>query len=104
MLSPDPRLGGAIRSTDRKRAEADGLAVAIGRDRPYRVATCWLLVDTAANRALVARYPGVLRARFPGSSRRWVDAITDGTAPPWDPGIAWIDPRSRRLVPARWRR
>ena len=33
------------------------LAIAIGHGRPYRVAWCWVLVDNAANRALVARYP-----------------------------------------------
>ncbi|HSK53599.1 MAG TPA: helix-turn-helix domain-containing protein [Clostridia bacterium] len=97
-------LGRAARSTDRKVAEAEEIAIGLGGDRPYRVAACWLLVDTAANRALVARYPEVLRARFPGSSRAGVRALTEGGPVPREPGIAWIDLRSNRLVPMRHRR
>jgi len=96
--------GEGIRSTDRKVSDAEGLAAAIGGARPYRVASCWLFTDTAANRALVARYPALLHARFPGSSRAWVEAIVTGAAPPQEPGIAWIDVRTRRLIPLRWRR
>lgn len=58
-------MGRAVRSTDRKVAEAETLAAAIGGDNPYRVAWCWLLVDSAANRALVGRYPEILTTRFP---------------------------------------
>jgi len=62
-------LGGAARATTRKQAEAEGPAVLAARDGPaYQVAVCWLLVDTAANRRLVARYPEILDSRFPGSS------------------------------------
>jgi len=96
--------GESIRSTDRKVSDAEGLAAAIGGARPYQVASCWLFTDTAANRALVARYPALLRARFPGSSRAWVEAIVTGAVPPREPGIAWIDVRTRRLIPLRWRR
>jgi hypothetical protein len=64
-------LGAAARATNRKQAEAEGPAVLAASDgSPYRVATCWLLVDTAANRQLVARYPEILETRFPGSSAR----------------------------------
>src|SRR5215207_775054 len=94
-------LGRASRSTDRKIAEAGALAGAIGGDRPYRVACCWLLVDNAANRSLVARFPEVMATRFPGSSRRWVEALTTGTRVPAEPGIAWLDLRAGRLVPMR---
>ncbi len=86
-------LGAAVRATHRKEAEAAALAVVAGGDgEPYRVATLWLLRDSAANRALVRRYPAILAAEFPGSSRRWVDALERGTEPPRDRGIAWIDP------------
>lgn len=72
-------LGAAIRSTTRKFAEADGLAVLAASDgAPYRVGSCWLLVDTVANRRLVARYPEIFVARFPGSSVRWVRCLVDG--------------------------
>jgi transcriptional regulator with XRE-family HTH domain len=97
-------VGAAARATDRKVAEAAAPAAFAGADhRPYRVATCWLLVDTAANRRLVARYPEIVRTRFPGSSVRWAGALTDGTTPPVEPGVAWVDPRADRIVPLRLR-
>jgi transcriptional regulator with XRE-family HTH domain len=94
-------LGRALRSSDRKTAEAAELATGIGGDRPYRIASCWLLVDSAANRALAARYPEILAARFPGSSVGWVRCLTEGGEPPHRAGIAWIDLRSGRIVPMR---
>jgi transcriptional regulator with XRE-family HTH domain len=98
-------LGAAVRSTTRKVAEADGQALLAARDGPaYRVATCWLFVDTAANRRLVARYPEILESRFPGSSAAWVRCLATGAPPPTEPGLAWIDPRARRIVPLRRRR
>lgn len=97
-------LGAAARATTRKGAEAEGPAVLAARDGPpYRVAICWLLVDTAANRRLVARYPEILERRFPGSSLGWVRCLADGAPPPNAPGLAWIDPRSGRIVPLRRR-
>ena len=94
-------LGRAMRSSDRKTAEVSELAIGIGGDHPYRVATCWLFVDTAANRALAARFPEVLAARFPGSSVAWVRCLTEGADPPHRPGIVWIDLRRGRIVPMR---
>ncbi|TAK01891.1 MAG: XRE family transcriptional regulator [Chloroflexota bacterium] len=97
-------LGATARAADRKVVEASAHAAAAGGDAgPYRVASCWLLVDTAANRHLVARYPAILRTRFPGSSLRWAAALTNGMAPPLEPGVAWIDPRAGRIVPLRLR-
>jgi DNA-binding XRE family transcriptional regulator len=96
-------FGQAARSTDRKIAESHALAVGLGDERPYRAAACWLLVDSGPNRALVARYPEVLAARFPGSSRAWVQALTEGGPVPNEPGLAWIDLRANRLVPMRRR-
>jgi transcriptional regulator with XRE-family HTH domain len=98
-------LGAAVRSTSRKQVDAEGLAVvAAGDGSPYRVASCWLLVDTAANRRLVARYPEIFMARFGGSSIGWVRSIVNGAAPPTDPGVAWIDTRMDRIIPMRRRR
>ena len=82
-------LGGAVRSSDRKLAE-------VSRPGPV-VGSCWLLVDTAANREIVRRYPSIIRARFAGSSHGWVAAMMRGATPPRRPGIAWIDVRSARL-------
>lgn len=97
-------LGAAARATSRKVADATGAAVLVGRDDPpYRTACCWLLVDTSANRRLVARYPEILMSRFPGSSLGWVRCLANGRPPPDEPGVAWIDPRSDRVVAVRWR-
>ncbi len=94
-------LGRAARASDRKLAEARDIARF--RDPAYRVAACWLLVDTAANRALVRRFPEILRSRFPGSSLAWVRAITMGAPAPTQPGICWIDTRAGRLTALRLR-
>jgi transcriptional regulator with XRE-family HTH domain len=92
-------LGAATRTTLRKIAEANDLAAL--HEPPDRVAACWLLVDTAANRELVSCYPAVIRAIFDGSSQAWVRALTTGTVPPDRPGVAWIDPRRGRLTELR---
>ena len=69
------------------------MAVVAGGDgEPYRVATCWVLRDSAANRDLVRRYPAIFRAEFPASSRAWVEAIEQGTKPPDGNGILWAHP------------
>ena len=94
-------VGRAVRSTDRKIAEAATIAALIGGDDPYRIASCWLLVDTAANRSVVARYPEIFATRFPGSSLKWVSALTEGGPVPNKPGLAWLDLRASRLVPFR---
>ena len=92
-------LGRAMRDSDRKDAEA--ATHAEFADPRYRVATCWLLVDTAANRALVKRYPEILRARFTGSSSAWARALGQGREPPIAPGVCWIDPRAGRITALR---
>lgn len=105
-------LGSSTRSSERKRAEAAMLAVALGGERPYRVATCWVVRATKRNRALVARYPEVFRARFPGSSLTWVRALSPADAragtglppePPSEPGLVWCDVAATRLFPWRQR-
>jgi transcriptional regulator with XRE-family HTH domain len=105
-------LGGAIRSTNRKRAEAAEVAIAVGGDRPYRVFACWVVRDVERNRQLVARYPELFAAQFSGSSARWVRALTGpigpGTGAPPEPpaelGLIWCDARATRLFAWRARR
>ena len=97
-------LGAATRTSDTKVADADVLArLAGGDEQPYRVAAGWILVDSAANRRLVARYPAIVRARFPGSSAALVRALRDGTPFPLGPAIAWFDPRIGDIRPLRLR-
>jgi transcriptional regulator with XRE-family HTH domain len=95
-------IGGAARSTNRKLADVAQAAYAFGGERPYRVAGCWVVRATMRNRELVARYPAVFAARFPGSSDRWVRALVEGAEPPDQPGLMWCDVRATRLY--GWRR
>ena len=89
-------LGAAVRSTHRKTVEAETI-------RPgYRAATVWVVRATAANRDLLARYPNIIAAAFPGSSRTWVRTLTEGIAPPTEPGLVWFDASRGCLV--EWRR
>jgi transcriptional regulator with XRE-family HTH domain len=90
-------IGAAIRSTHRKQTET--LATA---EDGYRVASVWVVRASAANRAIIARYPNLFAATFDGSSRDCVRALTDGSAPPERPGLVWYDPSRRRLT--AWRR
>ena len=92
-------LGAASRSTTRKVIEVEGAILPAG----FRLASCWLLVDNAANRAIVRRFPEIVRARFPGSSLGWVRALVDGHEPPGDAGIAWVDSRSGTITKLRLR-
>jgi hypothetical protein len=95
-------VGAAARSSDRKLAEVATLATARWGDEPASVGLVWVVRATARNRALVARYPAVFEARFPGSSAGWVRAIVSGTSAPSGPGLVWCDIRATRLF--AWRR
>ena len=95
-------IGAGARSSTRKVAETEAFAVAIGGEAPYRVASCWVLRDTGRNRALVRRYPEVFASRFPGSSHRWVRALTTGAEAPTEPGLVWCDRDATRHY--AWRR
>ncbi len=97
-------INASVRSTRRKIAEAEDLAVAAGGDAgPFRVAACWIVRDTRRNREIVGRYPDVFASTFPGSSRQWVAALTrPGVSPPEGLGLVWCDLRARRLF--AWRK
>ncbi len=96
-------FGAAVRATNRKAVEAAAHAIAATASdaEPYRVATVWVVRATATNRALMARYPHIIDAAFPGSSRRWVATLIEGAPPPEKPGLVWYDPGSRRLAEHR---
>jgi transcriptional regulator with XRE-family HTH domain len=95
-------IGAAVRATHRKQAEAQDLAATIDDGPPYRVATLWVVRESAANRAILSRFPEILRSAFPGSSRTWASALTTGHAPPAEAGLVWYDPALRRI--REWRR
>ncbi|MFI5226588.1 MAG: helix-turn-helix transcriptional regulator [Candidatus Limnocylindrales bacterium] len=95
-------IGAAARSTSRKLAEAEELSTVAGGERPLTVRGVWVVRASARNRALVARYPEVFAARFPGSSARWVAAVSRGAEPPEEPAIVWCDVAATRIF--AWRR
>jgi hypothetical protein len=88
-------LGSAVRATRRKEQEA---AATWPEDR---IATVWVVRATAANRALLGRFPHVVDAAFPGSSRAWLRTLTVGGPPPTAPGIVYFDAGKERLVERR---
>jgi hypothetical protein len=95
-------LGAGVRSFNRKLLEAGELAVNAGGDGDaYRVAGCWVLRATAANRRLVARYPSIFAAQFTGSSRAWVRTLTTGAPAPTEAGMVWIDLAGKRVFEVR---
>jgi transcriptional regulator with XRE-family HTH domain len=61
-----------------------------------------VLRATARNRSTLARFPGLFRARFPGSSAEWMRALTDPAAPlPIGDGLLWSSSRGDRLMVVR---
>ena len=95
-------IGAAARTSSRKQAEAEDLATARWGERPHAVGLVWIVRATARNRALVARYPEVFAARFPGSSAAWVHTLETGAEPPAQPGLVWMTVDATRIYP--WRR
>jgi transcriptional regulator with XRE-family HTH domain len=94
-------IGAAVRASARKAADLEQLAA--GRwGADAKVGLVWVVRATARNRALLARYPEVFSTRFPGSSREWVAALTDGRVMPAEPGLVWCDVDATRLF--EWRR
>jgi transcriptional regulator with XRE-family HTH domain len=93
-------IGASVRSSVRKVAELEALLAGLwGEALP--VGLVWVVRATAANRTVIARYPEVFAARFPGSSRAWVEALTRGAAPPSKPGLVWCDVAMSRLFARR---
>jgi transcriptional regulator with XRE-family HTH domain len=94
-------MGAAARSSERKRADLE--AVTAGRwGTDGSVGLLWVVRATARNRALVERFPEVFAARFPASSRAWVQTLTNGSTPPIGPGLVWCDVGATRIF--EWRR
>jgi transcriptional regulator with XRE-family HTH domain len=95
-------IGAAIRSTDRKATDASMIAAARWGEAAGQVHVLWVVRATKRNRALVGRYPSIFATRFPGSSVAWVRALTGGSDPPAERGLAWCDLAVTRILP--WRR
>jgi len=95
-------LGEAARSSARKRRDVEQYAVAVAGDgNAFQVGLLWILKDTAANRAVVKRYPEIFESRFPGSSRGWLETLTKGGPMPQASGLVWCDRGATRLFARR---
>jgi transcriptional regulator with XRE-family HTH domain len=95
-------VGAAARTSTRKASEAEQLAAARWGEQRAGVGLVWVVRATARNRALVARYPEVFAALFPGSSAGWVRALTTGADLPALPGLVWSSLDGSRIF--AWRR
>ena len=95
-------VGAAVRTSMRKLAETESVAVARWGTAPSIVGLVWVVRATARNRALVARYPEVFGSRFPGSSAAWIATLTEASQPPALPGLVWANISATRLF--AWRR
>src|SRR4051812_439318 len=95
-------LGAAARSSNDKLRDAEQQAVAIAGDgEPFCVGLVWVVRDTKANRALVAKYSGASETRLPGSSVGWLHAIEERRRLPSQPGLIWCDVNATRLFAVR---
>jgi len=73
-----------------------------GDDPLPRTSGCWVIRATQRNRRLVGEHRHVFRARFPGSGRAWLAALTDPATPmPGQPALLWVSVDGQRLFPAR---
>ena len=102
-------VGAAFRDWDRRMDAVDRLAIARTPQSPDgardgalpRVGGCWVVRATRRNRRLVSEHAHLFRARFPGSSRHWLSALTGRSPMPSAPAILWASVDGSRLFPSR---
>lgn len=95
-------LGDATRSSNRKVRDEQQHAVAIAGDgKAFTVGLMWVVRDTQRNRELIGRYPGIFDSRLPGSSTKWLAALTKCDPMPAQPGLVWCDLGATRLLARR---
>ena len=96
-------VGEAVRSSDAKLAAVRRRmgGAGDGTGEPL-VEVLWVLRGTRRNRELVREFGAIFETRFPGSSARWLRALTGlGTRPPAEAGLLWTDVRGRKLIARR---
>lgn len=90
-----PDVGDAFRTWDRKLERLRSTAAGA-------VSGCWVMRATRRNRDLVATHSTLFAARFPGSGRGWLAAMSRPDVPmPTAPAIVWVSVDGTRLFPAR---
>jgi hypothetical protein len=97
-------VGAAMRGLDGKMAairlnlgpEADH------RDAPWSIGGLWVVRGTRRNRQLVRELQDLFAAKFRGSPRGWLSALTGpDAAMPAEPGFPWTDVGGTRLMEMR---
>jgi len=97
-------VGAAVRDWGRRLDAVERYAIAqmVGDEPLPRVSGVWVLRATQRNRQLVNDHRSFFRARFPGSGRAWLAALTDASAEmPAQPALLWVSVSGDRLYPAR---
>jgi hypothetical protein len=97
-------VGAAVRDFSRRLAALDRYAVRHmqGDESLPLTAAFWLVRATRRNRQLVADHRHFFHARFPGSGRAWVAALTSRAARlPTEPALLWVSVAGERVFP--WR-
>jgi hypothetical protein len=98
-------VGARFRDWDRRLERVRQLATAtrtVERDAgPVlpRVSGCWVVRATTRNRQLIGEHATLFDARFPGSGRRWLDALTGNAATPTEPALLWVSVDGTRIFP-----
>jgi hypothetical protein len=100
-----PDVGAAYRDLDRRRGALERYAITrMTGDELPRTGACWVVRGTLRNRELVQEHVHFFRARFSGSARAWLAALTDPAQPlPEEPALIWVNVKGDRLFEARLR-
>jgi transcriptional regulator with XRE-family HTH domain len=97
-------VGEPMRAWSSRQSAVERYAVARMTDDVLpRSSGCWIVRATARNRRLIADHANLFKARFPGSGRAWLAALTAPATPmPAQPGLLWISVSGDGLFPVRW--
>ncbi len=98
-------VGARFRDWDRRLERVRQLAIAtrtVDGDDGFvspRVSGCWVVRATTRNRQLLHEHATLFDARFPGSGRHWLDALTSSVEMPAELAILWVSVDGSRLFP-----
>ena len=99
-------VGAALRAWPRRLDAVERLSIKrmVGEQTVPQVGGCWVLRSTQRNRQLLSDHGHIFRARFRGSGRAWLAALTDDThLMPTSPALLWVSVAGTRIFPARLR-
>jgi transcriptional regulator with XRE-family HTH domain len=97
-------VGAPMRAWQRRLDAVERYAIArMSGDGPLpHINGCWIVRATRRNRQLVGEHENTFRARFPGSGRAWLAALTQPTsAMPRESALLWVSVNGERLFPSR---